>query len=83
LIEQDDDAGQFIKERKGADGALLRILHALHEAFRSTPVEGRVLQLWSAESCQATGCEDLVDHLREARGLTPDGEDRAAVETVY
>ncbi|HLJ70040.1 MAG TPA: NAD(P)H-dependent oxidoreductase subunit E [Roseiarcus sp.] len=110
-------AGRLIEERKGADGALLPILHALQDAFgyidraaiapiaaalnvskadvhgvvsfyhdfRATPADGHVLKLCRAESCQAMGCEDLVDHLREAHGLTPDRDngDGLHVETVY
>src|SRR5271170_3276803 len=31
--------------------------------FRSAPAEGPVLKLCRAESCQAMGCEALVEHL--------------------
>ena len=110
-------AGRLIDEGKGADGALLPILHALQETFgyvdrsavtpiaealniskaevhgvisfyhdfRSVPASGHVLKLCRAESCQAMGCENLVDHLRAAHGLTPDDEKAGAlkIETVY
>ena len=54
--------------------------------FRGAPVDGLVLKLCRAESCQSMGCEDLVAHLAEAHGIAPD--ERAAgaglkVETVY
>ena len=54
--------------------------------FRRGPVEGRVLKLCRAESCQATGCEDLVVHLAERHGIAPDEGSPATglyVETVY
>jgi formate dehydrogenase subunit gamma len=53
--------------------------------FRAAPAHGRVLKLCRAESCQAMGCEELVDHLRDAHGLTPDRGDseKLHVETVY
>ncbi len=110
-------AGRLIEAHKGADGALLPILHALHDAFgyidraaiapiaaalniskadvhgvvsfyhdfRDAPAQGPVLKLCRAESCQAMGCEDLVEHLRDAHGLTPDRDDGGglSVETVY
>jgi formate dehydrogenase subunit gamma len=53
--------------------------------FHAVPAHGRVLKLCRAESCQAMGCEDLVDHLRETHGLTPDRHDSEGlhIETVY
>jgi len=58
---------------------------SFYHDFRSAPVEGRVLKLCRAESCQAMGCEALVDHLRDAHGLTPDQPNGGSlhVETVY
>jgi formate dehydrogenase subunit gamma len=58
---------------------------SFYHDFRSAPAEGRVLKLCRAESCQAMGCEDLVDHLRDAHGVTPDQPGRGGlhVETVY
>ena len=58
---------------------------SFYHDFRVAPADGRVLKLCRAESCQAMGCEDLVDHLRQAHGLTPDGESAGGlrVETVY
>lgn len=58
---------------------------SFYHDFRAAPARGRVLKLCRAESCQATGCEDLVDHLRNVHGLTPDGETDGglSVETVY
>jgi formate dehydrogenase subunit gamma len=54
--------------------------------FRRAPVDGHVLKLCRAESCQAMGCEDLVDHLEKRHGVIVDHAergDRLTVETVY
>ena len=54
--------------------------------FRRSPVNGRVLKMCRAESCQATGCEALIAHLESRHGIVPDGSDASAalhVETVY
>jgi formate dehydrogenase subunit gamma len=53
--------------------------------FHAEPTHGRILKLCRAESCQSMGCEDLVDHLRDAHGLTPDRheDDGLHIETVY
>jgi formate dehydrogenase subunit gamma len=53
--------------------------------FRAAPAAGLVLKLCRAESCQAMGCEDLVEHLRDTHGLAPDRHDgeELQVETVY
>ena len=45
-----------------------------------------MLKLCRAESCQATGCEDLVAHLETRHGLRPDDPGPGAelhVETVH
>ena len=110
-------AGRLIEAHRQADGALLPVLHALHDAFgyidraaiaqiaaalniskadvhgvvsfyhdfRDGPALGPVLKLCRAESCQAMGCETLVEHLRDAHGLTPDRGNGGGlhVETVY
>ena len=57
---------------------------SFYHDFRREPVDGAVLKLCRAESCQALGCEDLVDHLR-ARGLEVDGHAHGplTIETVY
>ena len=55
--------------------------------FRRAPVDGRVLKLCRAESCQAMGCEDLVAHLEARHGIDVDGRSARRrglrVETVY
>src|SRR5579862_2265632 len=43
--------------------------------FRDAPAHGLVLKICRAESCQAMGCEALVDHLRLEHGLEPDRRD--------
>jgi formate dehydrogenase subunit gamma len=63
----------------------LGIVSFYHD-FRRSPVEGPVLKLCRAESCQAMGCEELVTHLETRHGLTPDNTDSGRglhVETVY
>jgi formate dehydrogenase subunit gamma len=59
---------------------------SFYHDFRRTSVDGRVLKLCRAESCQAMGCEDLVEHLEARHGLAPDAWDAGRglhVETVY
>ena len=54
--------------------------------FRGAPVDGRILKLCRAESCQSMGCEDLVAHLAGAHGVSLDKSEageRLRVETVY
>jgi formate dehydrogenase subunit gamma len=63
----------------------LGVISFYHD-FRRTPVDGRVLKLCRAESCQSVGCEDLVSHLELRHGLKVDDEDNHSslhVETVY
>ena len=58
---------------------------SFYHDFRREPVDGAVLKLCRAESCQALGCEDLVAHLAHAHGLEVDGGALGplTVETVY
>ncbi len=59
---------------------------SFYHDFRRAPVDGAVLKLCRAESCQALGCEKLVAHLAEAHGLAVDDAEPGAplvVETVY
>jgi formate dehydrogenase subunit gamma len=59
---------------------------SFYHDFRRSPIEGRVLKLCRAESCQAMGCEDLVSHLETRHGIKVDSDAAAAdlhVETVY
>ena len=58
---------------------------SFYHDYRREPVDGPVLKLCRAESCQAVGCESLVEHLRHAHGLEVDQHGRGAmtIETVY
>jgi formate dehydrogenase subunit gamma len=59
---------------------------SFYHDFRRSPIDGRVLKLCRAESCQAMGCEDLVSHLKAEHGVEVDGQDEGSefhVETVY
>jgi len=59
---------------------------SFYHDFRRSPVDGRVLKVCRAESCQAMGCEDLVAHLESRHGIVPDVTQAGAglhVETVY
>lgn len=63
---------------------VLGIISFYHD-FRRSPIDGRVLKLCRAESCQAMGCEDLVAHLEARHGIKADDNSAAGlhVETVY
>src|ERR1700688_3119648 len=59
---------------------------SFYHDFRRAPVDGRVLKLCRAESCQSMGCEDLVSHLELRHGIKADAEDNHSglhVGTVY
>ena len=59
---------------------------SFYHDFRRKPLDGRLLKLCRAESCQAMGCEDLVAHLETRHGIVPDDAESVAsihVETVY
>jgi formate dehydrogenase subunit gamma len=59
---------------------------SFYHDFRREPVDGAVLKLCRAESCQAMGCEDLVAHLAAEHRIEPDKSSPGAplhVETVY
>jgi formate dehydrogenase subunit gamma len=58
---------------------------SFYSDFRQTPIDGAILKLCRAESCQALGCEDLVAHFALAHGIEVDGRSDGAltVETVY
>ena len=62
----------------------LGVISFYHD-YRREPVDGAVLKICRAESCQSVGCEDLVDHLRSAHGLEVDqhGHGPLTIETVY
>src|SRR5580698_7169238 len=51
---------------------------SFYHDFRRSPLDGRVLKLCRAESCQAMGCEELVSHLAVRHGVTVDGLDEGS-----
>lgn len=59
---------------------------SFYHDFRSVPAGRHVLKICRAESCQAMGVEELVDHLSSAHGLKP-GETAPGgsltIENVY
>jgi len=90
LMEQfgyiDDAAIPLIAEALSISRAEALGVVSFYHDFRRSPVSGRVLKLCRAESCQATGCEDLVSHLAVRHGVTVDGVEEGSgihVETVY
>ena len=63
----------------------LGVISFYHDFHRS-PIDGRVLKLCRAKSCQAMGCEELVSHLARRHEITVDDADESSdlhVETVY
>lgn len=58
---------------------------SFYHDFRREPVDGHILKLCRAESCQAMGCEALVEHLRNMHGLELDAHEGGplTIETVY
>jgi formate dehydrogenase subunit gamma len=59
---------------------------SFYHDFRSAPVDADVLKLCRAESCQAMGCEALVEHLAHEHRIVVDEASRGQalhVETVY
>ena len=63
----------------------LGVISFYHD-FHRVPVDGRVLKLCRAESCQSMGCEQLVAHLEFRHGIKVDDDDDHSgihVETVY
>ena len=63
----------------------LGVISFYHD-FHRAPVDGRVLKLCRAESCQSMGCEQLVSHLALRHGIKVDDEDNHSalhVETVF
>ena len=82
----DDEAIPLVAEALNISRAETLGVVSFYPDFRRAPVEGRILKLCRAESCQATGCEDLVAHLANRHGIVVDGTARDSglhVETVY
>ena len=82
----DDDAIPAVAQALNLSKAEVIGVVSFYHDFRRAPVDGAVLKLCRAESCQALGCEDLVAHLARAHGVTVDATEAGAplvVETVY
>jgi formate dehydrogenase subunit gamma len=82
----DDAAIPLIADALNVSRAETLGVVSFYHDFRRTPIDGRVLKLCRAESCQAMGCEDLVSHLSVRHGIEVDGGDDSSelhVETVY
>jgi formate dehydrogenase subunit gamma len=82
----DDSAIALMAEALNISKAEALGVVSFYHDFRRAPVDGRVMKLCRAESCQAMGCEDLVAHLEARHGLVvddPKGGEPLHVETVY
>jgi formate dehydrogenase subunit gamma len=82
----DDDAVALLADALNISRAEALGVVSFYHDFRRSPIEGRVLKLCRAESCQAMGCEDLVAHLAGRHGIVADDPEMGAglqVETVY
>lgn len=80
-----DDAIPLIAEALNVSKAETVGVISFYHDFRRAPVDKPVLKLCRAESCQAAGCEGLVEHLATRHGLTVDSQGGGAVEveTIY
>ena len=82
----DKAAIPMIAEALNLSKAEIHGIVTFYHDFRPTPVDGDVLKLCRAESCQAMGCEDLVAHLAAEHHVVADQSHPGAalhVETVY
>jgi formate dehydrogenase subunit gamma len=82
----DKAAGPMIADALNLSRAEVHGVISFYHDFRVSPVDGDVLKLCRAESCQAMGCEELVTHLAAEHRIVPDHADAGAplhVETVY
>jgi len=82
----DPAAEPMIADALNLSLAEIRGVISFYHDFRRTPPGERVIRLCRAEACQAVGCEALVDHVAQSRGLaidstSPDGA--VTFETVY
>ena len=71
----DDAAIPLIAEALNLSKAETLGVVTFYPDFRRAPVDGPVMKLCRAESCQAAGCEDLVGHLR-SHGVEVDAQER-------
>ena len=80
LLEQfgyiDDGAIPLIADALNISRAEALGVVSFYHDFRRSPIDGPVLKLCRAESCQAMGCEDLVSHLAVSHGVAVDGVER-------
>ena len=81
----DDAAIPLIAEALNVSKAETVGVVSFYHDFRRAPVDKPVLKICRAESCQAAGCEDLVEHLEHRHGLVADAHGGGVVEleTVY
>jgi len=81
----DEQAIPLIAEALNVSKAETLGVVSFYHDFRRAPIDGPVMKLCRAESCQAAGCEDLVAHLAARHGIVVDAHDRGpiAIETVY
>jgi formate dehydrogenase subunit gamma len=82
----DDEAVALMAKALNISKAEALGVVSFYPDFRRSPLDGRVMKLCRAESCQAMGCEDLVAHLEQRHGVIVDHAergDRLSVETVY
>jgi formate dehydrogenase subunit gamma len=82
----DDEAIALVADALNISKAETLGVVTFYPDFRRAPLDGAVLKLCRAESCQAMGCEDLVAHLESRHGVKaddPDGNAALSVETVY
>ncbi len=80
----DDNAIALLADALNISRAEALGVVSFYHDFRRSPVEGRLLKLCRAESCQAMGCEDLVAHLASRHGIVADDPEAGLhVETVY
>jgi formate dehydrogenase subunit gamma len=90
LLEQfgyiDDGAIPLIADALNISRAEALGVVSFYHDFRRSPIDGPVLKLCRAESCQAMGCEDLVSHLAVSHGVAVDASNEGSgihVESVY
>lgn len=81
----DDEAIPMIAEALNVSKAETLGVISFYHDFRRAPVEGTLVKLCRAESCQAAGGERLVEHLRRRHGIEVDGHGGPGpiIETVY
>jgi formate dehydrogenase subunit gamma len=82
----DDSAIPLIADALNISRAETLGVISFYHDFHRSPIDGRVLKLCRAESCQSMGCEDLVSHLEHRHGVKVDDDEKDSglhVKTVY